>query len=165
MRAPKLTIAVLAAVITLPSLAGPAIAQTPGVQQRFDSRDPCSGSKPIMSAHDCMDAAYERGDKDAWLKWAAIIVAQEGNWILAGYIAVEYSDNRGDWFHAWIWYDIRAAVHGHEIAQMPPATSASSIENNAADLSYRDDAAKHLTTEQIAQAAAISRQWLREHHY
>jgi hypothetical protein len=107
---------------------------------------------------ECGLRAEVKGDheiaRSAWSR-----AAEEGDYLAAVWLAQVYEHGHlgdGGYVQAYKWYDIAAALHGIDIDKLPPG----SRENNEAEINYRDDAARHLTSVQIADAQRMSREWL-----
>jgi hypothetical protein len=54
---------------------------------------------------------------------------------------------------------IAAAIVGAKIDELPVAASHSRARDNSDQLWYRDQVAKHMTSEQIAEAQRLAREW------
>jgi len=78
-------------------------------------------------------------------------------------LAYVYGEGRGgaptDYTEAYKWYDIAAAIVGAKINELPVAASHSREKDNSDQLWYRDQVAKHMTSEQIAEAQRLAREW------
>jgi uncharacterized protein len=78
-------------------------------------------------------------------------------------LAYIYGEGRGgiptDYAEAYKWYDIAAALVGEKIDALPVAASHNGEKDNSDQLRYRDQVAKHMTSEQIAEAQRLAREW------
>ena len=74
-----------------------------------------------------------------------------------------YEEGRGgtavDYTQAYKWYDIAAAVVGAKIDRLPVAASHNGEKDNSDQLWHRDQVAKRMTSEQIAEAQRLAREW------
>jgi len=75
-------------------------------------------------------------------------------------LAYIYGEDRGgiptDYAEAYKWYDIAAAIVGAKVDGLPVAASRNGAKDNSDQLWYRDQVAKHMTSEQIAEAQEVS---------
>ena len=101
----------------------------------------------------------------------AIVVAQSrdrGNASAQMKAAYLYEEGLGgtavDYTQAYKWYDIAAAVVGAKIDQLPVAATHNGEKDNSDQLWYRDQVAKRMTSEQIAEAQRLAREWKPEHN-
>ena len=60
---------------------------------------------------------------------------------------------------AYKWYDIAAAIVGTKVDGLPVAASHNGEKDYSDQLWYRDQVAKHMTSEQIAEAQKLARDW------
>ena len=89
--------------------------------------------------------AAERGSAAAQIKLAHLYEGRGG-------IPTDYTQ-------AYKWYDIAAAIAGAKIDALPVAASHNGEKDNSDQLWYRDQVAKHMTSEQIAEAQRLAREW------
>ena len=89
--------------------------------------------------------------------------ADRGNTSAQMKLAYVYGEGRGgaprDYTEAYKWYDIAAAIVGAKIDELPVAASHDGEKDNSKQLRYRDQVAKHMTSEQIAEAQRLAREW------
>jgi TPR repeat protein len=89
--------------------------------------------------------------------------AERGNTSAQMKLAYLYGDGRGgtatDYTEAYKWYDIAAAIVGAKVDGLPVAASRNGAKDNSDQLWYRDQVAKHMTSEQIAEAQRLAREW------
>jgi uncharacterized protein len=89
--------------------------------------------------------------------------ADRGNTSAQMKLAYVYGEGRGgtpiDYIEAYKWYDIAAAIVGAKIDKLPVAASHNGEKDNSDQLWYRDQVAKQMTSEQIAEAQRLAREW------
>ena len=89
--------------------------------------------------------------------------ADRGNTSAQTKPAYVYGEGRGgtpaDYTEAYKWYDIAAAIVGAKMDELPVAASHNGEKDNSDQLWYRDQVAKHMTSEQIAEAQRLAREW------
>ena len=103
----------------------------------------------------CGDSARLSGNYVIAMKWWHK-AADRGNTSAQMKLAYFYGEGRGgtfiDYIQAYKWYDIAAALVGAKIDELPVAASHNGEKDNSHELRYRDQVAKHMTPEQIAEA-------------
>jgi TPR repeat protein len=92
--------------------------------------------------------AADRGHAAAQMKLAGLYEGRDG-------VPTDYTQ-------AYKWYDIAAAIVGAKIDALPVAASHNGEKDNSDQLWYRDQVAKHMTSEQIAEAQRLAREWKAE---
>ena len=110
----------------------------------------------------CGDSARLGGNYVIAMKWWRR-AAVRGNTSAQMKLAYLYGDGRGgvpiDYTEAYKWYDIAAAIVGARVDGLPVAASHKGEKDNSDQLWYRDQVAKHMTSEQIAEAQRLAREW------
>jgi hypothetical protein len=109
----------------------------------------------------CGDSARLSGNYVVAMKWWRR-AADRGNAAAQMKVAGLYEGRGGvatDYTQAYKWYDIAAAIVGAKIDGLPIATSHTGEKDNSDQLWYRDQVAKHMTSEQIAEAQRLAREW------
>jgi TPR repeat protein len=110
----------------------------------------------------CGDSARLSGNYVIAMKWYRR-AADRGNTSAQMKLAYIYGEGRGgiptDYAEAYKWYDIAAALVGEKIDALPVAASHNGEKDNSDQLRYRDQVAKHMTFEQIAEAQRLAREW------
>ena len=110
----------------------------------------------------CGDSARLSGNYVIAMKWWRR-AAERGNTSAQMKLAYLYGDGRGgtatDYTEAYKWYDIAAAIVGAKVDGLPVAASRNGAKDNSDQLWYRDQVAKHMTSEQIAEAQRLAREW------
>jgi uncharacterized protein len=100
----------------------------------------------LLIAVKCWHRAADRGNASAQMKPAYF-----------------YGEGRGgtpaDYTQAYKWYDIATSIVGAKIDELPVAASHNGEKDNSDQLWYRDQVAKHMTPEQIAEAQKLAREW------
>ena len=141
--------------------------QTALEQQSAVPVDTCAGqARP--DAEVCAQRALFDHNWPAFLKWAQL-AAKGGSYLAADWLAQEYrSPARGaaptfrqDLIRAYMWFDIAAELHARTIRALPPSADPEHRETNSQEINYRDDIARQLTPEQIAQALRLEEAWRR----
>jgi Sel1 repeat len=121
-----------------------------------DVREAVSGAVEI-----CGDSARLSGNYFIAMKWWRR-AADRGNASAQMKLAHLYEGRGGiptDYTQAYKWYDIAAAIVGTKIDGLPVAASPNEEKDNSDQLWYRDQVAKHMTSEQIAEAQRLAREW------
>jgi TPR repeat protein len=115
----------------------------------------------------CGDSARLSGNYVIAMKWW-LSAADRGNASAQMKAAYLYEEGRGgiavDYTQAYKWYDIAAAVVGAKIDRLPVAASHNGEKDNSDQLWHRDQVAKRMTSEQIAEAQRLAREWKPEHN-
>ena len=109
----------------------------------------------------CGDSARLSGNYVIAMKWWRR-AADRGNAAAQMKLAGLYEGRGGiptDYTQAYKWYDIAAAIIGAKIDALPVAASHNGEKDNSDQLWYRDQVAKHMTAEQIAEAQRLAREW------
>jgi TPR repeat protein len=110
----------------------------------------------------CGDSARLSGNYVIAMKWWHR-AADRGNASAQMKLAYFYGEGRGgtpaDYTQAYKWYDIAASIVGAKIDRLPVAASHNAEKDNSDQLWYRDQVAKHMTPEQIAEAQRLAREW------
>ena len=110
----------------------------------------------------CGDSARLNGNYVIAIKWWRR-AADRGNTSAQMKLAYVYGEGRGgtpiDYIEAYKWYDIAAAIVGAKIDKLPVAASHNGEKDNSDQLWYRDQVAKQMTSEQIAEAQRLAREW------
>jgi TPR repeat protein len=110
----------------------------------------------------CGDSALLNGNYVIAMKWWRR-AADRGNPSAQIKLGHVYEGGRGgtpiDYTEAYKWYDISAAVVGAKIDKLPVAASHNGEKDNSDQLWYRDQVAKHMTSEQISEAQRLAREW------
>ena len=110
----------------------------------------------------CGDSARLNGNYVVAMKWWRR-AADRGNTSAQMKLAYVYGEGRGgaprDYTEAYKWYDIAAAIVGAKIDELPVTASHNGEKDNSDQLWYRDQVAKHMTPEQIAEAQRLAREW------
>jgi TPR repeat protein len=110
----------------------------------------------------CGDSARLNGNYVIAMKWWRR-AADRGSTSVQMKLAYAYGQGRGgtpaDYTQAYKWYDIAAAIIGAKIDELPVAASHNGEKDNSDQLWYRDQVAKHMTSEQIAEAQRLAREW------
>jgi uncharacterized protein len=111
----------------------------------------------------CGDNARLSGNHIIAMKWWRR-AADRGNASAQMKLAHLYEGRGGipkDYTQAYKWYDIAAAIVGAKIDELPVCCSKSqrAKKDNSDQLWYRDQVAKHMTSEQIAEAQRLAREW------
>jgi hypothetical protein len=101
----------------------------------------------------CGDSARLSGNYVVAMKWWRR-AADRGNAAAQMKVAGLYEGRGGvPTEQAYKWYDIAAAIVGSKIDGLPIATSHTGEKNNS------DQVARHMTSEQIAEAQRLAREW------
>ena len=107
----------------------------------------------------CGDSARLSGNYVIAMKWWRR-AAERGNTSAQMKLAYLYGDGRGgtatDYTEAYKWYDIAAAIVGAKVDGLPVAASRNGAKDNSDQLWYRDQVAKHMTSEQIVRGPEVS---------
>ena len=102
----------------------------------------------------CGDSARLSGNVIAMKWWRR--AADRGTANAQMKLAYLYQEGRAgiptDYTQAYKWYDIAAAIVGAKIDELPVAASHNGEKDNSNQLWYREQVAKHMTSEQIAEA-------------
>jgi uncharacterized protein len=110
----------------------------------------------------CGDSARLSGNYVIAMKWWRR-AADRGNPSAQMKLAYFLGEGRGgtptDYTQAYKWYDIAASIVGAKIDGLPVAASHNGEKDNSDQLWYRDQVAKHMTPEQIAEAQRLAREW------
>ena len=110
----------------------------------------------------CGDSARLSGNYVIAMKWWRR-AADRGNPSAQMKLAYFLGEGRGgtptDYTQAYKWYDIAASIVGAKIDRLPVAASHNGEKDNSDQLWYRDQVAKHMTPEQIAEAQRLAREW------
>jgi TPR repeat protein len=108
----------------------------------------------------CGDSARLNGNYIIAMKWWRR-AADRGNTSAQMKLAYLYGEGRSgiptDYTEAYKWYDIAAAIVGAKIDKLPVAASHNAEKDNSDQ--HRDQVAKHMTSEQIAEAQRLAREW------
>ena len=146
----------------------PAKAQATLQEQRVVPTDICAGIPDADPLSCAQDALWDQ-NWPAFLEWAQKAVAA-GDYLAADWLGEEYespgSDNeviKKDLVRAYMWYDIAAQLHARQIQQMPPTSSPIGVEDNQAEINYRNGVAESLTPAQIAEALRSEKEWFAAH--
>jgi hypothetical protein len=122
-----------------------------------DVREAVSGAMEI-----CGDSARLSGNYVIAMKWWRGS-ADRGKAAAQMKLADLYQEGRGgiprDYTQAYKWYDVAAAVVGAKIDRLPVAATHNGEKDNSDQLWYREQVAKHMTSEQIAEAQRLAREW------
>src|SRR6185437_3004308 len=115
----------------------------------------------------CGDSARLSGNYVIAMKWW-LSAADKGNASAQMKAAYLYEEGSGgtpvDYTQPYKWYDIAAAVVGAKIDRLPVAASHNGEKDNSDQLWHRDQVAKRMTSEQIAEAQRLAREWKPEHN-
>jgi TPR repeat protein len=110
----------------------------------------------------CGDSARLSGNYVIAMKWWRR-AADRGTTAAQMKLAYLYQEGRAgiptDYTQAYKWYDIAAAIVGAKIDELPVAASHNGEKDNSNQLWYREQVAKHMTSEQIAEAQRLAREW------
>ena len=108
----------------------------------------------------CGDSARLSGNYVIAMKWWHR-AADRGNASAQMKLAYFYGEGRGGTpaDYTYKWYDIAASIVGAKIDGLPVAASHNGEKDNSDQLWYRDQVAKHMTPEQIAEAQRLAREW------
>ena len=110
----------------------------------------------------CGDSARLSGNYVMAMKWWRR-AADRGDPSAQMKVAYLYEEGRGgtpiDYTQAYKWYDIAAAIVGAKIDRLPIAASHNGEKDNSDQLKRRDQVATHMTSEQIADAQRLAREW------
>ena len=110
----------------------------------------------------CGDSARLSGNYVIAMKWWRR-AADRGNPSAQMKLAYFLGEGRGgtptDYTQAYKWYDIAASIVGAKIDRLPVAASHNGEKDNSDQLWYRDQVARHMTPEQIAEAQKLAREW------
>jgi len=132
-------------------------AQVAESTQRDDVREAVSGAMEIFG-----DSARLSGNYVIAMKrWRR--AADRGTTAAQMKLAYLYQEGRAgiptDYTQAYKWYDIAASIVSAKIDGLPVAASHNGEKDNSDQLWYRDQVAKHMTPEQIAEAQRLAREW------
>jgi TPR repeat protein len=159
-------------------------AQTPLHKQRVDEQidqTPCASASWLprtaqlaestqgdvreavsIAIETCGDSARLSGNYVMAMKWWRR-AADRGDPSAQMKVAYLYEEGRGgtpvDYTQAYKWYDIAAAIVGAKIDRLPIAASHNGEKDNSDQLKHRDQVATHMTSDQIADAQRLAREW------